>query len=55
MMKATRLRRILVPIDFSPSSLATLRLAKLLAARFGGMLHLVHVIVPAPTSESRAD
>lgn len=47
-MKATKLRRILVPIDFSPASLATLRFAKLLAVRFGAKLHLVHVIAPAP-------
>ncbi|MEO7166859.1 MAG: universal stress protein [Chthoniobacterales bacterium] len=47
-MKATSLRQILVPIDFSPASLASLRFAKLLAARFGAKLHLVHVIAPAP-------
>ncbi len=47
-MKATKLRRILVPIDFSPASLATLRFAKLLAARFGAKLHLVHVVSPLP-------
>ncbi len=47
-MKATKLRLILVPIDFSPASLATLRFAKLLASRFGANLHLVHVIAPAP-------
>ncbi len=47
-LKTIRLRRILVPIDFSPASLETLRIAKLLAARFGAKLHLVHVIAPAP-------
>lgn len=47
-MKAIKLRRILVPIDFSPASLATLRFAKLLAARFGAKLHLVHVVAPIP-------
>ena len=47
-MKLTKLRRILVPIDFSPASLATLRLAKLLAARFDAKLYLAHVIAPAP-------
>ncbi|HEY2802228.1 MAG TPA: universal stress protein, partial [Chthoniobacterales bacterium] len=47
-MKATKLRRILVPIDFSLPSLATLRFAKLLAARFGAKLHLVHIVAPIP-------
>ena len=47
-MRATKLRRILVPIDFSPASLATLRFAKLLAAKFSAKLQLVHVIAPAP-------
>ena len=45
-MKSTSLRRILVPIDFSPESLKTLRLAKLLATRFRAKLHLVHVVSP---------
>lgn len=44
---ATGLRRILVPIDFSPQSLKTLRYAKLLADRFGAKLHLVHVVNPS--------
>lgn len=47
-MKATKLRCILVPIDFSPASSLTLRFAKLLAARFGAKLHLVHVVAPVP-------
>lgn len=47
-MKATKVRRILVPIDFSPASLETLRFAKLLGARFGAKLHLVHVVAPIP-------
>lgn len=47
-MKASKLHRILVPIDFSPESEKTLRYAKLLAARFGAKLHLVHVVPPAP-------
>ncbi len=47
-MKITKLRRILVPIDFSPASLATLRFAKLLAVRFDAKLYLAHVIAPAP-------
>lgn len=45
--EATGLRRILVPIDFSPQSLKTLRYAKLLADRFGAKLHLVHVVNPS--------
>ena len=44
--QTTGLRRILVPIDFSPPSLKTLRYAELLAARFGAKLHLVHVVTP---------
>jgi nucleotide-binding universal stress UspA family protein len=45
--RAKGLRRILVPIDFSPQSLKTLRYAKLLANRFGAKLHLVHVVNPS--------
>jgi nucleotide-binding universal stress UspA family protein len=45
-MKATKLRQILVPIDFSPQSLETLRFTKLLATRFRAKLHLVHVVTP---------
>ena len=44
---ATGLRRILVPIDFSPQSLKTLRYAKVLADKFGAKLHLVHVVNPS--------
>ena len=46
--KALTLRRILVPIDFSPESLKTLRYAKRLGDRFGAKLHLVHVVTPLP-------
>lgn len=42
--KALTLRRVLVPIDFSPESLKTLRYAKQLGQRFRAKLHLVHVI-----------
>jgi nucleotide-binding universal stress UspA family protein len=46
--KALTLRRVLVPIDFSPESLKTLRYAKRLAERFKAKLHLVHVAPPPP-------
>jgi nucleotide-binding universal stress UspA family protein len=42
--RAIKLRTILVPIDFSPESLKTLRYAKLFAKRFNAELHLVHVL-----------
>lgn len=44
--KALTLRRVLVPIDFSPESLKTLRYAKWLGERFKAKLHLVHVAPP---------
>jgi nucleotide-binding universal stress UspA family protein len=44
--KPLTLRRVLVPIDFSPASLETLRYAKRLGERFRARLHLVHVIIP---------
>jgi nucleotide-binding universal stress UspA family protein len=40
------IRRILVPIDFSPESLKALRYAKRLGERFHAKLHLVHVVTP---------
>jgi len=46
--KALALRRVLVPIDFSPESLKTLRYAKRLSQRFEAKLHLVHVVTPPP-------
>jgi nucleotide-binding universal stress UspA family protein len=39
-----RLRRILVPVDFSESSRAALRFANALARSLGAMLEVVHVI-----------
>jgi nucleotide-binding universal stress UspA family protein len=49
-MKSKRPRRILVPIDFSDESINTLRMAKLLAARFRAQLDLLHVMAPSPPS-----
>jgi len=48
--KALMLRRVLVPIDFSPESLKTLHYAKRLGERFKAKLHLVYVVTPPPTS-----
>jgi nucleotide-binding universal stress UspA family protein len=42
--------RILVPTDFSPPSDAALATARMLAARFGSSIHLVHVIEDPYTS-----
>ena len=47
-MKPLTLRRILVPMDFSPESLKTLRYAKRLGARFKAKLHLVNVVTEPP-------
>ena len=50
---AITLGRILVPIDFSPESLKTLRYAKLLATQTGARLHLTHVVTPPVISSAR--
>jgi nucleotide-binding universal stress UspA family protein len=46
-MKQRKLRRILVPIDFSAESMNTLRVAKLLAERCRAQLDLLNVIAPS--------
>src|SRR5581483_9358318 len=45
-VKPLTIRRILVPIDFSPESLKALRYAKRLVERFKAKLHMVHVVTP---------
>ena len=45
-IRPLRIRRILVPIDFSPESLKALRYAKRLVERFKAKLHMVHVVTP---------
>ena len=45
-IKPLTVRRILVPIDFSPESLKALRYAKRLVERFKAKLHMVHVVTP---------
>jgi len=40
------IRKILVPVDFSPASLAGAKYAVLLAKQFGAKLRLFHVIFP---------
>jgi nucleotide-binding universal stress UspA family protein len=48
--------RILVPTDFSPPSDAALEYARILAAKFGSTLRILHVIDdPSPSSEFVAD
>ena len=41
------LKRIVVPVDFSPSSFGALRFAREWAVRFGSEICLVHVLEPA--------
>lgn len=43
-----RIRRILVPTDFSPCARAAWEYAQGLAEQFGSALHLVHVLTPPP-------
>jgi len=41
------LKRIVVPVDFSPSSFGALRFAREWAVRFGSEVFLLHVLEPA--------
>lgn len=43
-----KIRRILVPTDFSPAAEAAWRYAQTLAGKFGSRLYLLHVIAPPP-------
>src|SRR5579872_6429005 len=45
--QALKLKRILVPVDFSEASLKALTYAVPFAERFGATIHLVHVIEPS--------
>jgi nucleotide-binding universal stress UspA family protein len=47
-MTGFKLRKILVPVDFSPCSLAGVRYAARLAKTTGGTLRFLHVIFPYP-------
>jgi nucleotide-binding universal stress UspA family protein len=44
--KGVRIRNLLVPIDFSPSSLEAVEFALPLLKKFGAALHLLHVFEP---------
>jgi nucleotide-binding universal stress UspA family protein len=44
-----RLKKLLVPIDFSPSSIKALHYAVSLAGQFGASIHLLHVVESAAT------
>src|SRR5436190_3081860 len=46
-----RIRTILVPTDFGPSSTAAWRYAQEIAIRFDSNVHLVHVLAPPPFIE----
>lgn len=46
--RSLRLKVIVVPVDFSVESKKALRYASKLAAQFGSVLRLVHVVEPAP-------
>jgi len=48
--QAQRLRKIIVPLDFSSSSESTIDYASMIAERFAATLILVHVIKSLPYS-----
>lgn len=50
-----RLMRILVPVDFSPPSMAAVEEALFLAGRFGASVDFLHVWQPAGASVDSAD
>jgi nucleotide-binding universal stress UspA family protein len=45
--RAFEVRNVLVPVDFSENAEAAVRYAGDLARKFGGKLHLLHVVEPA--------
>jgi nucleotide-binding universal stress UspA family protein len=53
-MIASRVSHILLPIDFGPSSEAALGYAKMLTAKFGASLHLLHVLDEVNTGDASA-
>jgi nucleotide-binding universal stress UspA family protein len=61
---AIKIKKILVPIDFSPASLEALSVARRIAARMGAVITLLHVVEPIggapdftelPTASTNAD
>ena len=50
MHKAISLKRVLVPVDFSKSSLKALQYATALASEFGSEIYLVNVVEPSLVS-----
>ena len=52
-IKALHLKRILVPIDFSESSLRALDYALALGTKFGGTVTLLHVVEPTIVPQTK--